>query len=135
MKERSLAEELFFYQSVFGGQEWEEIEKKENNLGADILLNEIINRDEWSNAEMMWVIKHMIYHYGKKEQILKSIPIERIFTNICDILRSLYLIIDLTNPEMDVNTRKYLSSKLADSTWGINNRTKEYLYKIADKNI
>jgi hypothetical protein len=134
MKERNLAEELFLYQSVFGSQEWKALEKRENTIGADVLLDEIINRDEWSNVEMMWVIKQMIYHYGKKDRILKSIPVERLFTNFCDVLRTLYLVIDLTNPDMDVNMRKYLSAKLADSTWGINNRTREYLYKIAEKN-
>ncbi len=134
MKERNLAEELLAIDNtVFGSQEWVDIENKEFSMGSDSLLDEITKKDEWSNAEMLWVIKKMVYNYGKKDQLMKNIPTERLFLNIVDILRSLYLLLDHTNPDLDVNMRKYLSVKLADSTWGLNSRTREYLYKIMEK--
>ncbi|KUG03795.1 hypothetical protein ASZ90_018831 [hydrocarbon metagenome] len=134
MKERNLAEELFTIDdTVFGSQEWTDLEKREFSMGPDSLLDEIIEKDEWSNVEMLWIIKKMVYHYGKKGQLMKNIPTERLFSNIVDILRVLYLVLDHANPDLDVNIRKYLSVKLADSTWGINSRTREYLYKLGEK--
>ncbi len=134
MKERNLAEELLgIDNTVFGTQEWRDIENREFRMGPDSLLDEIIGKDEWSNVEMLWVIKKMVYYYGKKDQLLKNVPVERLFLNMVDILRSLYLLLDHANPELDVNMRKYLSVKLADATWGLNSRTREYLYKIKEK--
>ncbi len=134
MKERNLAEELLgIDNTVFGSQEWTEIENKEFSMGPDKLLDEIIEKDEWSNAEMLWVIKRMVYHYGKNDKLMKNVPVERLFLNMVDILRSLYLLLDHANPDLDVNMRKYLSVKLADSTWGLNSRTREYLYKLEEK--
>lgn len=134
MKERNLVEELLgIDDTVFGSREWTDLENKEFSMGVDSLLEEIIIKDEWSNVEMLWVIKKMVYHYGKKDKLMQNIPTERLFSNMVDILRSFYLLLDYTNPDLDVNMRKYLSMKLADSTWGINTRTREYLYKIEQK--
>lgn len=134
MTERNLVEELLSIDNtVFGSQEWVDLEKKEFSMGPDSLLDEIIAQDKWSNAEMLWVIKKMVYHYGKKDQLIKNVPVERLFSNMVDILRTLYLLLDHFNPELDVNMRKYLSVKLGDSTWGLNSRTREYLYKIMEK--
>ncbi len=134
MTERNLVEELLAIDNtVFGSQEWVDLEKKEFSMGPDSLLDEIIAQDKWSNAEMLWVIKKMVYHYGKKDQVIKNAPVERLFVNMVDILRTLYLLLDHVNPELDVNMRKYLSVKLGDSTWGLNSRTREYLYKITEK--
>ena len=134
MKERNLAEELLTIDNtVFGSQEWTDLENREFSMGPDSLLDEIIEKDEWSNVEMLWIIKKMVYHYGKKDQLMKNIPTERLFSNMVDILRVLYLVLDHANPDLDVNIRKYLSVKLADSTWGINSRTREYLYKLGEK--
>ncbi len=134
MKERNLVEELLgIDDTVFGSREWTDLENKEYSMGVDSLLEEIIIKDEWSNVEMLWVIKKMVYHYGKKDKLMQNIPTERLFSNMVDILRSFYLLLDYTNPDLDVNMRKYLSMKLADSTWGINTRTREYLYKIEQK--
>jgi hypothetical protein len=49
-----------------------------------------------------------------------------------DILRAFYVILDISNPELDDNMRSYISTKLGDATWGINLRTREYLVKIKD---
>jgi len=134
LEERNLAEELFLLGStVYESEEWENIEKREYSMGADNLLDEIILKDEWSNAEMMWVLKKMIYHYGKKDKLLKLIPDDRMFLNIVDILRILYILLDQFNPELDINMRRYLSVKMTDSTWGLNSRTRGYLYKIGKK--
>ncbi len=134
MKERNLAEELLgIDNTVFGTQEWRDIENREFSMGPDNLLDEIIGKDEWSNVEMLWIIKKMVYYYGKKDQLLKNVPVERLFLNMVDILRALYLLLDHANPQLDVNMRKYLSVKLADATWGLNSRTREYLYKIKEK--
>ncbi len=118
--------------TIFGTKEWQDIEKKENTLGADMLLAEIIEKKIWSNEEILWVMKRLIFFYGKKDNLLKKAPIERLFMNMVDILRAFYVILDISNPELDDNMRSYISTKLADATWGINLRTREYLVKIKD---
>jgi len=118
--------------TVFGTKEWQDIEKKENTLGADMLLAEIIEKKIWSNEEILWVIKRLIFFYGKKDSLLKKAPVERLFINMVDILRAFYVILDISNPELDDNMRSYISTKLGDATWGINLRTREYLVKIKD---
>ncbi|NLO22655.1 MAG: hypothetical protein GX119_11795 [Syntrophomonadaceae bacterium] len=119
--------------TVFGSQAWKDIENLEYSLGSEALLDQILQKDEWSNVEMLWVIKCMVYYYGKKDKPLKGIPVDRMFLNMVDILRCLYLLLDYANPELDSNMRKYLSVKLGDATWGLNSRTRSYLYKLLEK--
>lgn len=134
MKEENLAEDLFSLgHSIFEGPEWAEMEKREFSSGPDALLEELIQQHEWSNAEMMWVLKYMMYHYGRKDSLLKNIPADRLFMNLMDILRVMYILIDHTNPELDLNMRRYLTVKLADATWGLNEHTRNYLLKIQNK--
>ncbi len=134
MKERDLVEELIgLDDTVFGSQAWKDIENLEYSLGSEALLDQILQKDEWSNVEMLWVIKCMVYYYGKKDKPLKGIPVDRMFLNMVDILRCLYLLLDYANPELDSNMRKYLSVKLGDATWGLNSRTRSYLYKLLEK--
>ncbi len=116
--------------TVVGSKEWKELEEKEYSIGPDALLDELLEKRNWSNTEIAWVLKRMIYFYGRKDALLLKAPPERIFMNLIDVLRSFYLIIDLTNPDLDDNINSYLSSKLADSTWGINTRTRDYLHKF-----
>lgn len=118
--------------TVFGSDEWVELEKRENTIGPDNLLDEIIDKKLWSNAEILWVIKRLVYFYGKKDPILKKIPVDRLFTSMNDVLRIFYLIFDITDPELEENMLGYICTKLTDSTWGINKRTRGYLYKIDD---
>ncbi len=123
--------ELFGIPStVVGGREWRELEEKEFSIGPDALLDELLEKRKWTNTEIAWVLKRMIYFYGKKDALLLKAPPERIFMNLVDVLRISYLILDLTNPELDENISSYISSKLADATWGINNRTRDYLHKF-----
>ncbi|CFX76579.1 Uncharacterized [Syntrophomonas zehnderi OL-4] len=126
-----MEQELFGIAStVLGKKEWQELEKRADLVGTDQLLNEILEKRLWSNAEIAWVLKLMVFYYGKKDNLLKKMPVERLFLNMVDVLRTYFLIIDNEDPELDDNVRAYISSKLADSTWGINQRTRGYLEKI-----
>jgi hypothetical protein len=110
--------------------EWKDIETRENTIGPDNLLAEIMDKKLFSNAEIMWVLRRMVFFYGKKDSLLKVAPPERLMLNMNDILRAFYILFDLQSPEMDDNIRSYISARLTDATWGISSRTREYLYKI-----
>lgn len=60
--------------TVFGSKEWNDLEKKEYELGPEQLLEEIIKKKSWSNVEILWVLKRLIYFYGKKDALLKKGP-------------------------------------------------------------
>jgi len=126
-----MEQELFGIPStILGKEDWQELEQKENSIGPEQLLSEILEKRLWSNAEIVWVIKRMVYFYGKKDNLLKKAPVERLFLNMVDILRCFFLVMDKEDPALDDNIRAYISSKIADSTWGINNHTREYLEKF-----
>lgn len=114
---------------LFDSPEWKEICKRENYIGPEALLEEILEKRVWSNVEILWVVRRMLYHYGGKDKLLKKAPVERIMLNTALVLRVLYMLIDYTNPDLDDNTRAYLASKLTDATWGINEGTRRYLRK------
>lgn len=126
-----MEQELFGIPStILGKEDWQELEKRENTIGPEQLLSEILEKRLWSNAEIAWVIKRMVYFYGKKDNLLKKAPVERLFLNMVDILRCFFLVMDKEDPALDDNIRAYISGKIADSTWGINNHTREYLEKF-----
>ncbi len=116
--------------TVFGSKEWNDIEKREYEIGPEQLLDEITKQKTWSNVEILWVLKRLIYFYGKKDALLKKAPPERLMTNMMDVLRAFYIVFDIGDPELDENLRSYVCTKLADATWGIGSSTREYLYKI-----
>ncbi len=116
--------------TVLGQEDWKELERRENTVGPEQLLTEILDKRLWNNAEIAWVLKRMVYFYGKKDSVLKKTPMDRMFMNMVDVLRTFFLLLDQQDPELDDNIRAYISSKLADSTWGINQRTREYLERI-----
>lgn len=116
--------------TIVGSREWQELVDRENELGPDSLLDELLEKRNWSNAEITWVLKRMMFFYGKKDALLTKIPIERIFLNLTNILRTYYLLIDYTDPNLDDNMRSYISSKLTDATWGITSRTRDYINKF-----
>lgn len=116
--------------TVVGSKEWNELETREFEIGPEALLDEIIQKRQWTNVEIAWVLKRMIYYYGKKDSLLLKAPPERIFMNFVDVLRAFYLLVDLLNPDIDDNMRSYICNKLGDATWGINSRTREYLNKF-----
>ncbi len=121
---------FFVPDTIFGSVEWREMEEREFANGPDALLDELLEQKTWSNIEILWVIKRMIYFYGRKGDVLHKAPTKRLMANMNDVLRVFYLIWDKLDPELDDNMRSYLTNKLADATWGINQRTREYLYKI-----
>jgi len=116
--------------SITDTSEWKDLEAREYSIGPDKLLDEIINKKLFTNVEIMWLLRRMVFFYGKKDGLLKLVPAERLMANMNDILRAFYLIFDQQNPELDDNIRSYICTRLTDATWGINTRTREYLYKI-----
>lgn len=106
------------------------MEEREFAKGPDLLLDELLQQKTWTNVEVLWVIKRMIYFYGRKDDVLKKAPAHRLMMNMNDVLRVFYLIWDKVDPELDDNMRSYLTNKLSDATWGINQRTREYLHKL-----
>jgi hypothetical protein len=116
--------------TVMGSNEWLELEKLEFSMGPEALLEQLIEKKLLSNTEIVWILRRLIYHYGKKDQLLKKVPVERLFTNICNTMRIFLLIMDMEDPKLDDNMRSYISSKLVDSTWGVNQRTRVYLEKL-----
>jgi len=119
--------------TVFGSKEWEDLEKKEYQVGPEQLLEDIIAKKTWSNEEILWVLKRLIYYYGKKDALLKKAPPERLMMNMVDVLRAFYIIFDITAPDLDENLRSYVCTKLKDSTWGVSSLSREYLKKFNDR--
>jgi hypothetical protein len=109
---------------------WKDLETREYQVGPDQLLEEIMEKRLFSNAEIMWILKRMVFLYGGKDALLKVTPPERLLMNMNDILRAFYLVFDQQSPELDNNIRSYISARLTDATWGVSARTREYLYKI-----
>ncbi|MBO8158531.1 hypothetical protein [Thermosyntropha sp.] len=118
--------------TVIGSREWKELENRGFSIGEDNLLDEILKKKVWSNTEIIWVIKRLIFYYGKKDELLLKVPKERLFMNMVDILRAFFILFDSLNPSLDDNIRSYISAKLTDSTWGITSHTRNYLAKIKD---
>ncbi|MDD3895147.1 MAG: hypothetical protein PHU36_09050 [Syntrophomonadaceae bacterium] len=118
--------------SIMDSNEWKELERRENEMGSEKVLEEIIDKRIWSNAEIIWILRRLIYFYGKKDKLLKIAPPERLLTNIADVLRTLFILYDTFDPDLDDNLRSYVCSKLTDATWGISSRTRIYLEKLAD---
>lgn len=121
---------LIIPSSITESIEWKKLVLREEEIGIEKLLSEILDKKLFSNAEMIWIFKKMIYAYGKKDPELLKIPSERIFLNFIEILKSFYLFLDSSNPNVDNNTRSYLSAKITNATWGINKETRKYLKKI-----
>jgi len=116
--------------TILESSEWKDMEAREYAIGPDNLMSELIDKKLLSNVEIMWILKRMVFFYGSKDNLLKIVPVERLLTNMNDILRAFYILFDQQDPELDDNLRSYISTKLADSTWGINSRTREYLIKF-----
>lgn len=116
--------------SITDTSEWKDLEARELAIGPDKLMEEIINKKLFSNSEIMWVIRRMVFFYGKKDNLLKMAPPERLLTNMNDLLRAFYILFDYQNPDLDDNIRSYICSRLTDATWGVSERTREYLYKL-----
>lgn len=116
--------------AVTDSSEWKDLETREYQLGPDQLLAEIMDKKLFSNAEIMWILRRMVFLYGGNDALLKVAPPERLLMNMNDILRAFYLVFDQQSPELDDNIRSYISARLTNATWGVSARTREYLYKI-----
>lgn len=121
---------FFVPDTIFGSVAWKDMEEREYRNGPDALMDELLEQKTWSNVEILWVLKRMIYYYGRKDDIIKNAPSKRLMINMNDVLRVFYLLLDKIDPELDDNTRSYITTKLADATWGVNQRTRAYLYKM-----
>ncbi len=116
--------------SITDTDAYKEIEQRECQVGADQLLNELLDKKLFSNAEIMWILRRMVFFYGRKDGLLKMTPPERLMMNMNDVLRAFYILFDLQSPDMDDNIRSFISARLTDATWGISKRTRDYLHKI-----
>ena len=116
--------------TVLNGAEWQELVQREFQIGPEALLDELLEQGAWSGAEMAWVVRRLLFYYGRKDELLKRIPVERMLTNASDLLRCLFLVLDYSSEMLDDNVRSYITSKLVDATWGVSSRTREYLKKL-----
>jgi len=117
--------------TVLESQEWQEIMEREKEIGPEALLEEILEQRTWTNSEILWTIRRMIFYYALHDKVLQRAPVERIFENFVSMMRGFYMIFDQANPDLDDNIRSYISAKIADATWGINAGTRYYLSKIS----
>jgi len=99
------------------------------------LLDQILEKRIWSNVEILWVIRRLIFHYALHDEVLKKAPLDKLFDNFVAFLRAAYMIIDQANPELDDNIRTYVCTKLNEATWGISPGTRYYLEKARNKGI
>ena len=59
------------------------LQKQEYQIGPEALLDEgSIEKRLWTNEEIAWVLRRLIYYYGQKNTYLKDAPIERVFLNM-----------------------------------------------------
>ena len=94
--------------SIMDSKEWKDLETKEFELGSDRVLDEIIDKRIWNNAEIIWLLRKMVYFYGKKDHLLKNAPPERLLINMTDLLRVMFILYDKFDPELDDNLRSYV---------------------------
>ena len=110
--------------------EWQEINNRENILGRDTLLAELLDQPMMTTIEMLWVTRAMLTYYGKKNQLMQKIPLERLQKNISNLLRILVLLLDLRGEVPDENMRAYMTVKLRDACWGLIDPTRKYLEQL-----
>lgn len=128
---QSLAETMLgLPRTVEESQEYRRLLEHEDSIGTDKLMAEILEKKVWKNEEMIWMLRRLIYWYGRSDALLKKTPVDRLFANMCDILRAFHVFLDRENPDIDENTRSYMSAKLGDAMWGITDNTRIYLEKL-----
>lgn len=115
--------------TVFESQGFRDLLEREEGVGGQQVLQEILDKSVLSNAEQMWVLKHMLHYYGGKDSTLSAAPPERLMENMGNILRISYLLIDHLDPDLDENIRLYISTKLKQATWGLSPDIRQYLNK------
>lgn len=118
--------------TILESLEWKEITDREKEVGPEAVLDEILSKRLWNNAEILWTIRRLIFYYALHDRVLKNAPIDKIFDNFVNFLRASYMLLDQSNPDLDSNIRTYICAKLADATWGISPGTRFYLEKKKD---
>ncbi|NLV15842.1 MAG: hypothetical protein GXY50_01345 [Syntrophomonadaceae bacterium] len=116
--------------TIIESNDWIEITLRELEIGPEALMEEILEKRVWSNAEILWTVKRFIYYYGRHDETLSNAPPHRVFDNFASMMRAFYMIFDHSNPELDANIRAYISTKMGEATWGINGTTRHYLQKV-----
>lgn len=116
--------------TLFESPDYRNVLAREDEVGPDKLFEELIQESMLTNAQIMWLLKYMLYHYGGKDKALAAAPPERLLENMGNLLRVNYLLIDSLNPELDDNTRLYISNKLKQATWGLSTNIRQYLNRI-----
>ncbi|MGE5416907.1 MAG: hypothetical protein ACM3UZ_09120 [Acidobacteriota bacterium] len=112
--------------------EWYELQMHEKEVGPEELLEEILEKRLWNNAEILWVTRRLIFHYALHDKVLKKAPMDKVFDNFVSFMKGIFMIIDQSNLELDDNLNSYIATKLRDATWGINSGTRYYLEKKKD---
>ncbi len=112
---------------------WKEIQNKENQVGSETLLEELLDKKILNDVEMLWIVRHMMGYYGKEDSLLKKAPARRLMANTNELLRIIFLLLDRPKGEIEPNMRSYLSAKLQQATWGINQNTRRYLGKMKEE--
>lgn len=115
--------------TVFESSEFRGLLEREQGIGAEKVLEELLNQTVLSNAQLMWILKHMLFYYGSKDKTLLVAPPERLLENMGHLLRITYMIIDSLDPSLDENIRLYISTKLKQATWGLSPDIRQYLDK------
>lgn len=113
--------------TVFESPEYRSILAREEEIGADQLFEEMMQESMLTNPQLMWLSKYMLYYYGSKDKALLAAPPERLLENMGNLLRINYLLVDHLNPQLDENTRLYISTKLKQATWGLSSNIRQYL--------
>ncbi|MGE5380715.1 MAG: hypothetical protein ACM3NT_06560 [Methylocystaceae bacterium] len=115
--------------TVFESSEFRALLEREEGVGAQKVMDELLSQTVLSNAQLMWLLKHMLFYYGSKDKTLAAAPPERLLENMGHLLRITYMIIDSLDPRLDENIRLYISTKLKQATWGLSPDIRQYLDK------
>jgi hypothetical protein len=118
--------------NILQSLEWQELMEREREAGPEALLEEILEKRSWSNVEILWTIKRLIFYYALHDQVLKKAPVDKIFDNFVNLMRGLYMVFDQANPQLDDNVRTYVTTRITDATWGISSGTRSYLSKVSE---
>lgn len=114
---------------------WKEIRDQENLIGPEALLETLLDKKVLSEVEMLWMVRNMMSYYGKEDALLKKAPVRRLLMNTNELLRIIFLLLDRPQGELEINMCSYLSAKLQQATWGINQNTRRYLEKIDGRDV
>ncbi|MGE5371852.1 MAG: hypothetical protein ACM3QZ_07700 [Solirubrobacterales bacterium] len=123
---------MTLYNTILESAEWVELTRQENERGPEAVLDEVLEKRNWDNAEMLWVLRRLIFYYATYDGTLKKASKERLFDNFVSLMKGIYMLLDQANPDLDDNIRTYITTKLHDATWGIGQGTRHYLERMEE---